>query len=93
VRVAEVGRKALYKTPGQDADEVHKMGLVIVQFEGMGLAIGPPARGCRGEAVAKVVKRRLAKSVLAVENSIVVVVRGRWENTMVVRRCYSCFRW
>jgi hypothetical protein len=57
VRVAVVGRKDLYETGGQDADEVHKVGLVIVQLEGIGLAIGAPARGWRGELIAKVVKR------------------------------------
>jgi hypothetical protein len=45
VRVAVVGRKASYETGGQDADEVHKVGLVVVQLEGIGLAIGAPARG------------------------------------------------
>jgi hypothetical protein len=73
VRVAGAGRKGLYETGGQKAAEVQRVGLVIVQFEGIGLAIGPPARGWRGEAAAKVVKRRLASSVLRFENSILVV--------------------
>jgi hypothetical protein len=73
VRVAVVGRKALYEIGGQNAAEVHRVGLVTVQFEGIGLAIGPPARGWRGEAIEKVVKRRLTRNI-GFENSIVVVV-------------------
>lgn len=73
MRAAAVGRKALYEIGGQNAAEVHRVGLVIVQFEGIGLAIGPPARGWRGEAIEKVVKRRLTRDI-GFENSIVIVI-------------------
>lgn len=42
-----MGRKGLYETGGQYAAEVHNVGLVMVQLEGIGFAIGAPARGCK----------------------------------------------
>jgi hypothetical protein len=43
--VALVGRKGVYETGGQNAALVQSTGSEIVQLDGIGFAIGAPARG------------------------------------------------
>lgn len=65
--------------------------MVIVQFEGIALGIGAPARVCKEEAVATaVVRRRLVKNMLRLENSVVVVgAIGRKALDIVPSMCFK----
>lgn len=45
---------------------------MTVQFDGIGFAIGPPARGERGEAVARTAERATARRVIFIFPDCVV---------------------
>lgn len=56
---------------------MHRTGLPIEQFEGIGFAIGAPARGKRGDAVVAMARDAIRRVVGSVERANILCVGCR----------------